>query len=354
VLIRETIIRIVVISLNTLAIFLFTFFSSNLLKEIGNNEKTIRESEKTAFLFKKISNFVRVLLDSSQNLSSVAEEGTASFQEIAATSSEVNSDANQMIAKAQENMSKLNSLLDINGTMSDRINNTDKISLQLIELSSKNEDILRKALKIMEEIKESIITTLDKTKVLQSKSLQIDGILSIIRGISDQTNLLALNASIEAARAGEAGKGFSVVADEIRKLAENTKVSLNNIVSIINDFKLEVHSVEAMMNDNNEKIVTGNDTLGNISCSLNDMVVNLKNSGENVKDVKNLMSTLILEYKNVLDFNSKIKETTERTMTGFQAVDNALKQNASMSQEIARNALDLESVALEMSALAEQ
>ncbi len=348
---RELILRIVVVSLNTFAIFLLTAFSSRLLKEIGANEATIKESEKTSVLFKKISEFVRVLLDSSQNLSSVAEQGTASLQQVAAISTDVNNDAKSMLSKAQENTSKLNSLLGINESMAKKIENTDEISLQLIDLSNESENKLEKALNSIEDIKESIVTTLKKTKVLEDKSIQIDGILSIIRGISDQTNLLALNATIEAARAGEYGKGFSVVADEIRKLAENTKISLNSIISIINDFKEEVHNVESLMNHNNEQIIQGNETLNNIAISLNDMITGLRTSGSNVKDVKELMSSLILEYNNVMEFNLHISEITQRTLSGFESVDNALKQNASMSQDIAQNALDLQNMAYEMSTL---
>jgi hypothetical protein len=72
----------------------------------------------------------------------------------------------------------------------------------------------------------------------------IDEKLKVLQQIAEQTNLLALNAAIEAARAGEAGKGFSVVAGEVRKLAENSKLAVQSITSILEEIKINEEEVE--------------------------------------------------------------------------------------------------------------
>lgn len=351
--VREIIIRIVVISLNSLGILISAMCTHMLLKEIRSNEETIKEKEKVAVLFTRITQFVQSLFESSETLSAISEEEAASIQEVSVTSQVVNNDAKQMLNYSKENEEILNRLLDINRTAGEKIENTKESSIELIDISNENEGSLKETLNIMSDIKGSIKTTLDATKVLDEKSKQMDEILSIIGGISDQTNLLALNAAIEASRAGEAGRGFAVVAAEVRKLAENSRNSLNDVNSIVSEFKTRIHDVEELMTNNNEKVAFGNDIVTNVVNSVNDMIDKLKNSGKNINQVSQFMNTLLKETKNVVDFNSNITNITESTITKFEKVNEALKQNATMGEEIANSAQELQYLALEMKKLTE-
>lgn len=351
-LLRELIIRVVDISLVSFGIFIFTLFSSRLLKEVEVNENTLKEKNNNiSMLFDKITQFSKSILSSSDSLTSIIEEETSSMQEIACTSLAVSEDANEMLNKSHKNRDILETLLDINKTVSSKIKDTDAITKELMEVSNSNEKSVKNVLDIMNDTMKSIVITSEATKILKEKSRQMDEILSMIGDISEQTNLLSLNASIEAARAGEAGRGFSVVAEEVRKLAENSRQSLSDVSIIVSEFKDKTAQVETLMADSNKKIQFGNKILSETVSSVISMLNKQKLSGENIKEIDELMSSLLKETNNVVNFNSSIVETTETTLNRFETVTNSVNQTAAVSEEIAASAEELRNTAIEMNTL---
>src|SRR3989475_4216770 len=99
---------------------------------------------------------------------------------------------------------------------------------------------VRDTLEGMQRIRASVQATAKKIKSLGDRSLEISEIINVINDITEQTNLLALNAAIEAARAGEAGRGFSVVADEVRSLADHVVESTREIEGLIGQIQGEI------------------------------------------------------------------------------------------------------------------
>jgi methyl-accepting chemotaxis protein len=160
----------------------------------------------------------------------------------------------------------------------------------------------------------------DKGINLESKAKDITNIVSIVSGISEQTNLLALNASIEAARAGEAGRGFSVVAEEVRKLAEQSNDAVQEINSNLAQF---VEEIKALV----DKIETQYDVL--------------QKETDNLQEVRNISyeattSVETVAKSTIITINELTKET-DSIATIYETLESLAaiaEENSASSEEV--------------------
>ena len=107
--------------------------------------------------------------------------------------------------------------------------------------------------------------------LLETKTRSIGQIIGVINGIAEQTNLLSLNASIEAARAGEAGRGFSVVAEEIRKLADQSLGSAKQISKIVDEIVANMGEVVNVAKKAEDVVKQQEESVSNTTNSFNEM-----------------------------------------------------------------------------------
>ena len=145
-----------------------------------------------------------------------------------------------------------------------------------------------------------------ETELLNDNTVQINNIINMVEEISDQTNLLALNASIESVRAGEAGKGFAVVSEEIKKLAEQSKMATSDISNIIRELRKGINRINdeveigtSQINENNElaeKVVQVfeniYDSNDNIDCITSEVNKKINHVWEKIVFVKEKMNKL--------------------------------------------------------------
>jgi methyl-accepting chemotaxis protein len=171
-----------------------------------------------------------------EELSSSAEEVNASMEEVSSTIQQV-AEGSQNTAQDSENM----------------INQAKQAS----ENSSQGQRAAQDVSSKMQLIKTTTQEGADKIGALGEKSKEIGNIVDTINQISEQTNLLALNAAIEAARAGEAGRGFAVVADEVRKLAEESGNATQQISDLIKGIQTEIDSAVTSMQENTRQVEDG-------------------------------------------------------------------------------------------------
>lgn len=172
-------------------------------------------------------------------------------------------DAVTSIAKSNQSInSQTTSLTAATDEISTNISNisdtTDSLSAQskdTYEAAKNGAETMREALANLSKTTEYVNKTGDQLNDLGRLSLDIDGVITMINDLAEQTNLLALNAAIEAARAGEAGRGFSVVADEVRSLAEKTVDATARITDIVSTIQSSTNSAISTMKTGQENLL---------------------------------------------------------------------------------------------------
>jgi methyl-accepting chemotaxis protein len=169
--------------------------------------------------------------------------------------------------------------------------------------------------RISASVRESSAVILD----LEQRSRDISAIVKAIKEIAEQTNLLALNAAIEAARAGEQGRGFAVVADEVRKLAERTTLSTQEIAGMIDQIQKGTRTAVSSMEAGMRRVDSGVELAGQAG----DAIGRIKASAEQVVGVVDSISAALREQSAASnDIARKVEQIAQMSEENTAAVQN--------------------------------
>lgn len=308
------------------------------IEKVNKLSKTIAEGDLTQKLDIKsedeigqMCNSLNVMNDNLKhiisNVSENLEQVVASSEELTATANETKeaaisinksidevSQGNNLQIQANNNVEKECSKLILSiENVYGKVEEATKVSEVAYNSANNGNSVVEQTINQMSNIDSTVSASSRLVDTLGKKSKEIGNIISVITEISSQTNLLALNAAIESARAGEAGKGFSVVAEEVRKLADETSKAANNISLLIGDIQnLIVHAVNSM-ND-------GKNAVGYGITLANDAGDAFKEILENTTGVVSLMNNI----------DDLLRQSVNSTTT----MTNSIRETEKISQEV--------------------
>lgn len=180
-----------------------------------------------------------------------------------------------------------------------------------------------------------------KISTLGQDITKINEITSIINGIADQTNLLALNASIEAARAGEAGRGFAVVAEEIRKLAEQTKVSSDNINTLVSSISTSSTTILNTTDTMDDELKNQDNVIKNTVVSFQNILQGINNIIPKVQSVTEAAETINRDKDIILEKVESSSSVAQEISASSEEISASTEEMNSSSLDVARSAQDL-------------
>lgn len=325
---------------------------------VKSKDEISRLADAINLLHKNLKNSMKKVAETSESLTSQSEELSQSADEVRLGSEQVASTMQELAAGSETQANHASELASVMNTFVERVHDANENGLRIEEnskdvlnMTNDGSELMKKSIQQMEKIHSIVNESVQKVAGLDKQSQEISNLVTVIKDVADQTNLLALNAAIEAARAGEHGKGFAVVADEVRKLAEQVSNSVTDITGIVDNIQKETFFVSDSLKLGYKEVEQGKtqiestgETFEGISNAVQEMVNSITTIGQNLSEIS--ASTQVM--------NGSVEEVasvSEESAAGIEQTAASVQQTSSIMEEVAGSSKQLANLAEELNSL---
>jgi len=326
---------------------------NEIIRKISEGNLGVQITEKgstgeTRQLWSSVSEMVKNFQKSIKETQDNSRDVSATSQQVMALTDQMNNAVQQVSITVQQiskgsqtqaiGLEETNKAIEkISATMKDlatKANSTANLSKSVETISVTGGKSAAEAAERMIRIIKVADESAAKIKGLSERTGQITSVLDVIRKIAEQTNLLALNAAIEAARAGEAGRGFAVVADEVRRLAEGSAKSSEEIGSLIKQIQDDSVATAQSIEQGSKEIMEGKDVIDRALGSLREVSKKIQEVSSNVVEVSNSTHTQLAEVEKLTKAASDIAAVAEENASATEEASAAMEEQSSGMHEI--------------------
>ncbi len=312
------------------------------VKRVTDNLNTALDN--LSELLEEIINQTESIRSSSDEMLVTSEEMNVSTKEIASSIAEMSRGAQNQVQRIDEASNILEGILRFSTEVGDQAESINAAAERGVDQSDKGKDLIARVDNSMKRILSVSDETNKAIGILSNRSEEISRVLNIIKEIAGQTNLLALNAAIEAAKAGESGRGFSVVAEQIRKLAEDSGNSTKDIEEMVSEVQSAIKVTAQHITEMSQNIEGGVEASQHASVSFEELAASYSQTLRLSERIVGATRQQTQDVSKVVQLMEGVVVISEQTASGTEEIASSSSELSSGMSEYSKKTKDVSEI----------